>query len=184
MSGFVCERRTGPGTVVPKTQTTSSATAHFQRFSPRWSAMWAPHRLKPRPHCLEPRRHRHPMRGIALHGGSTRRRHAPGRLRVVQNPHHYPWCIAPSLVRGCLTGAGPLGGVLINVGRASPAMTGDVMVGQLREGACVRWGVTPDREDSTPSDRVESSLTGRMFPIRWNPSDGAQPIGGAVARAR
>jgi len=27
-----------------------------------------------------------------------------------------------------------------------------------REGACDRWGVTPDREESTPSDRVESSL--------------------------
>ena len=26
--------------------------------------------------------------------------------------------------------------------------------------ACYRWGVTPDREESTPSDRVESSRSG------------------------
>jgi len=37
-------------------------------------------------------------------------------------------------------------------------MTGEVTSGQLRDAACARWGVTPDREDSTPSDRVESSL--------------------------
>ena len=29
-----------------------------------------------------------PIGGIARHGGSTRRRHAARRLRVVQNPHH------------------------------------------------------------------------------------------------
>jgi len=37
-------------------------------------------------------------------------------------------------------------------------MMGKVAGGQLRDDACCRWGVTPDREDSTPSDRVESSL--------------------------
>jgi len=57
-----------------------------------------------------------------------------------------------------LTGAELHGGVPINAGEASPAMTGDVTGGQLRDDACDRWGVTPDREDSTPSDRVESSL--------------------------
>ena len=42
--------------------------------------MWAPHHRKPRAR-------RHQSGGIALHGGSTRRRHAARRLRVVQNPH-------------------------------------------------------------------------------------------------
>ena len=31
-----------------------------------------------------------PIGGIALHEGSTRRRHAASRLRVVQNPHRFP----------------------------------------------------------------------------------------------
>ena len=64
----------------PKTQTTSPLAARCQRFSPRWSAMWAPQHCKPRPR-------RHQSGGIALHGGPTRWRHAARRLRVVQNPH-------------------------------------------------------------------------------------------------
>jgi len=35
---------------------------------------------------------------------------------------------------------------------------GDVATRRIRDVTCYRWGVTPDREDSTPSDRVESSL--------------------------
>ena len=42
-----------PDAVVPKTQTTSPTTAHFQRFSPRWSALLAPHHHEPQPHCLK-----------------------------------------------------------------------------------------------------------------------------------
>ena len=64
----------------PKTQTTSPLAARCQRFSPRWSAMWAPQHCKPRPR-------RHQSGGIARHGGPTRWRHAARRLRVVQNPH-------------------------------------------------------------------------------------------------
>ena len=55
---------------MPKTQTTSPTTPHFQHFSPRWSALWAPHQHEPRPH-------HHQTRGISLHEGPTRRRHAP-----------------------------------------------------------------------------------------------------------
>ena len=64
----------------------------------------------------EARPHHHQMGGIALHvdpcvtclpmtappnggnctiRGATRRRHADGRLLMLQNPHHYPWCHAP-----------------------------------------------------------------------------------------
>ena len=82
----------------PKTQTTSPLAARCQRFSPRWSAMWAPHHRKLRAH-------RHQSGGIALHGGSTRRRHAARRLRVVQNPHRHQ----PEVRRVTYkTGAGPL----------------------------------------------------------------------------
>ena len=49
--------------------------------------------------------------------GATRRRHAEGRLLMVQNPHHYPWCHAPSLVQDCPAG------VPINACGKSPAMT-------------------------------------------------------------
>ena len=62
-------------TAVPKTQTTSPTTPHFQRFSPKWSAIWAPHRLKSRP-----RRHQ----SGELHYTSLR--HAARKLRVAQTP--------------------------------------------------------------------------------------------------
>ena len=75
----------------PKTQTTSPTTTHFQRISPRWSALWAPHRLTSRPH-------HHQTGGIALHEAPTRRRHAPKRLHVVQNPQHFLHVCATSPV--------------------------------------------------------------------------------------
>ena len=68
---------------LPKTQATSPLAARFQCFSPRWSAVWAPQHRKPRPR-------RRQSGGIALHGGSTRRRHAARGLRVVQNPRRPP----------------------------------------------------------------------------------------------
>ena len=39
--------------------------------------------------------------------GATRRRHAEGVLLMVQNPHHFPLCHAPSLVQDCPAGATP-----------------------------------------------------------------------------
>ena len=83
-SGFACDQHTMPDTVVPKTQTTLPLTALFRRFSPRWSAMWAPHHL-------EPRTRRRQAGGIAPCKGATRRRHAVRRLRMAQNPHRYQY---------------------------------------------------------------------------------------------
>ena len=68
---------------LPKTQATSPLAACFQCFSPRCSAVWAPHHLEQRPR-------RRQLGGIALHGGPTRRRHAARGLRVVQNPRRPP----------------------------------------------------------------------------------------------
>ena len=65
-----------------KTQTTSPLAARCQRYSSRWSAMWAPHHL-------EPRTRRHQSGGIAPCKGATRRRHAARRLRMAQNPHRH-----------------------------------------------------------------------------------------------
>ena len=78
-SGFTCDQHTMPDTVVPKTQTTSPLAAHCQRFSPRWSAMWALHHLEQRPR-------RRQSGGIAPRKGATRRRHAARRLRMAQTP--------------------------------------------------------------------------------------------------
>ena len=61
--------------------------------------MWAPHHRK-----LRPRRRQ--SGGIALHGGSTRRRHAARRLRVVQNPHRSQHEVRRVSSK---TGAGPVG---------------------------------------------------------------------------
>ena len=69
---------------LPKTQTTSLLAARFQRFSPRWSAFWAPHYLEPRPR-------RRQSGGIAPCKGATRRRHAVRRLCMAQNPHRHQW---------------------------------------------------------------------------------------------
>ena len=49
IQGFAYAQSTMPDIVAPKTQTTLPLVAHFQRFSPRWSAVWAPHDLEPRP---------------------------------------------------------------------------------------------------------------------------------------
>ena len=80
-----------PGAVVPRSQTTSPTTPDCQRFSPRWSALWAPHQPKPRAdrhqmgelrceRCtveLGPRRGHHQTGGIApieaRHAGDTPR---------------------------------------------------------------------------------------------------------------
>lgn len=65
---------------MPATRTTSPTTACCHLFLPRWSALWAPHQPKPRSEC-------HQSGGIARHEALIRRRHTPGRLRVVHNPH-------------------------------------------------------------------------------------------------
>ena len=88
LKGSCCQQR-GPAastatttdTTAPKTQTTSPTTPDFQRFSSRWSALWAPHHLTSRP-----RRHQ-------TNGGNggirdpTRRRHADSQPLMLQNPH-------------------------------------------------------------------------------------------------
>ena len=86
LKGSCCQQR-GPAAstatttdiTAPKTQTTSPTTPHFQRFSPKWSAFWAPHHPKLPPHSLK-------TGGIARHEAPTRRRHAARGLHVVQNP--------------------------------------------------------------------------------------------------
>ena len=78
-SGFTCEQHTTTDTGVPKTQATSPLAARFQRFSPRWSAVWAPYHLEQRPR-------RHQSGGIAPSKAATRRQHAPAALRMAQTP--------------------------------------------------------------------------------------------------
>ena len=77
---LTCEQYATTGTVVPTTRTTSPTTVRCHWCLPRWSALWAPHQPTPRSEC-------HQTGGIARHEAPTRRRHTPGRLRVVHNPH-------------------------------------------------------------------------------------------------
>ena len=58
----------------------------------------------------------------------------------------------------CCTGAGRA--ALINVDEDVVGNGGGITVGQLRDSTCCQWGNPPDQEDSTPCDRVKSSLTG------------------------
>ena len=51
---------------------------------------------------------------------TTRRRHAEGRLLMMQNPHHYPWCHAPSRVEYSRSGGiFTMGRILSEAGGAS-----------------------------------------------------------------
>ena len=68
IAGLHANTHTMPGTVAPKTQTTSPLAARCQRFSPRWSAIWAPHRLKSRRHRHQSGELRHPR---LRHAGDT-----------------------------------------------------------------------------------------------------------------
>ena len=93
--------------------------------------MWAPHRPEPRTHRPELRTHGHQMGGFAplgaRHAGDTPK----GGIKW-RKPPPLP------LASYSLTGAGLTGGVPINAGGASPAMTGEVTGGQLRDKACDR----------------------------------------------
>ena len=107
---FACERYTRSGAVVLTTQSTLPTTRHCQRLLPKWFVLWAPRCPEARPHRPEAWPHRQQTGGIAIHGdvcviclpmtapsnggnciirGATRRRHAEGRLLMLQNPHHY-----------------------------------------------------------------------------------------------
>ena len=118
--GGSCASDAPGGAVASTTQAISPTKPRCRRLLPRWFATWAlhrpearPHYPEARPHCPEPRPHRHQMGGIALHGdpcvtclpmtsppnggnctirGATRRRHAEGRLLMLQNPPSSPGC--------------------------------------------------------------------------------------------
>ena len=124
---------------------------------------------------------------------TTRRRHAEGRLLMLQNPHHDPRRHAPSLAPCSLTSAGQPGGAPINAGRASP--TGPCCTGAGRTGADKRQKGIADRtgagerstssattlvadeakhpigDHSTRSDRAQCFLAGRMPPTSYSPPD-------------
>ena len=100
---LTCEQYATTGTVVPATRTTSPTTVRCHWCLPRWSALWVPHQPAPGSECHQSGG-LHDMRlgwafqlvrlsrqsgGIARHEAPTRRRHTPGRLRVVHNPHHH-----------------------------------------------------------------------------------------------
>ena len=186
-------------TAAPKTQTTSPTTPHFQRFSPKWSAIWAPHRLKSRP-----RRHQ----SGELHYTSLR--HAARRLRVVQTPATVG-VEGADRTRGLrCQAAAPVGD-----GRAWPdnAPTRRAKLAartprgraaahgrtkqhgpeQQREGRCTRYGAQhPIRRGALPTDRVQRPESqeqtrnlrddGRHNSARAHPLWAAAPVMGRDTR--
>ena len=97
--------------VLPKTQTTSPTTPHCWRFSPRWSALWAPHRPEPRPY-------RQQTGGNCTIRGATRRRHAEGRLLMLQNPPPLPEQSQVAAPKSARPGGSSM--VAPGIGRAAP----------------------------------------------------------------
>ena len=83
----MCEQHTMADTGLPKTQTTSPITAHFQRFSPRWSALCAPHHPEPRPHCQQTGGELHQSRRDTP---ATRRREASNGAKPPPKVWHNP----------------------------------------------------------------------------------------------
>ena len=73
VQGPTCEQHTMTKTETTTAQTQSVTTGRYQRCSPRWSAVWRPHR--------------HQSGGITPFKAPTRRRHAARRLRMAQNPN-------------------------------------------------------------------------------------------------
>ena len=132
LKGSCCQQR-GPAastatttdTTAPKTQTTSPTTPDFRRFSPRWSALWAPHHLKPRPH-------RHQTGGNGVIRTTTRRRHADRQPLMLQNPHRHR--------RGGHRG-----------GTAGPGSRGTGEIGRPGCGPRCPWAAGPDNDPTRRS---------------------------------
>ena len=81
-----------PGAVVPRSQTTSPTTPDCQRFSPRWSALWAPHCPEPQPHQPEPRPRSHQTGELrceryTVELGPRRGRHQTGGIAPIEPRH-------------------------------------------------------------------------------------------------
>ena len=115
--------------------------------------------------------------GNCTNRATTRRRHADRMLLMVQNPHHYPWCHAPTLVSCSLTVVTLshwCGAARRDADKRQKGVTDRTVAGERATNSTT--GLVPIRQN-TPSviiqpvligrnalDQVESSLTGRMPP--------------------
>ena len=102
---FMCERHTRPGAVASTTQTTLPTTPRCRRLLSRWFALWAAlprGATSPAVNCGNcaargpvrdlPADDIATKRGNCTIRGATRRRHAEGRLLMLQNPPSSPGC--------------------------------------------------------------------------------------------
>ena len=158
-------------TVLPTTQTTSPIRAHCRRLSPSLSAMWVPRRPEPRPHRPEPRPHRRQTGGNCIIRATTRRRHADRMLLMVQNPHHYPWCHAPTLVSCSLTVVTLshwCGAARRDADKRQKGVTDRTVAGERATNSTT--GLVSDEakhpigDHPTRSDRAQCSRSGGIFP--------------------
>ena len=82
VQGLTCEQHATTGTVVPKTQPTSHTTPRFQRFSPRWSALWAPYRRT----SVACRHRTGEMASLEIRHAGTRRQPVPNAAKPPPPP--------------------------------------------------------------------------------------------------
>ena len=170
-------------TAAPKTQATSPTTPHFQRFSPKWSAIWAPHRLKSRPRRRQ---------SGELHDTSLR--HAARRRRVVQNPHDRRCGGRRRIRRVAGLAAVPVGGgwawpgfeatrrakLAARTARGRAAAHGRTKQHgpeQQREGRCTRYGPLHPLRAAAPDQKGCTAYgSGAAHPItRTNAESARQP---------
>ena len=112
-----------------------------------------------------------PNGGNCIIRATTRRRHAGRMLLMVQNPHHYPWCHAPSLASRSLTGvtlshwcgAARRGADKRRKGVADRTGAGERATSSAT-GLVSDEAKHPIGDHSIRSDRVQCSRSGGIFP--------------------
>ena len=142
VQGLACEQHTAPDTVAPKTQTTSPATARFQRSSPRWSGTLS---TLPPQTVISPS----PNGGNGVIRTTICRRRTASQPLMLQNSHchrtitsnHSDTC--PHIVVGGLT-----------LRRRRPRVIGDNHPVHSRRTLHHLGSITPVREHYTTSELV------------------------------
>ena len=109
--------------------------------------------------------------GNCIIRATTRRRHADRMLLMVQNPHHYPWCHAPTLVSCSLTVVTLshwCGAARRDADKRQKGVTDRTVAGERATSSAT--GLVSDEakhpigDHPTRSDRAQCSRSGGIFP--------------------
>ena len=146
---------------LPKTQTTSPLAARFQRYSSRWSAIWAPRHRKPR-------LRRRQSGGIARHGGPTRRQRASCRAKPPPPPSWSapagPEGLSPVPMSGKSPATGAKGGPLpVQNSPCAPAFTACAVQNSPCSPEMAQFGTFCSHRESFVPFSPPGSRTGRIL---------------------